>query len=473
MTKMFDLLFGLARIPLDFLMIMSAWIVAYFLRPITDLIPGIQSFFPAESLPLFNDFILFALITTCVLVLFFSFENLYSFQEYSTKRSPETLRIITTIGIWGMAIITFFAIVYHKLFFSRVLLAQAMVFSILFVIFGRFLLHIIQIFFLKIGKGKKRILLIGSTPFTSQLANCLDQKPAFELAGILTNDEKQLQNSFVVGTIKTIETSAYEHVADEIWLCEPSEKEKEILDFCQRSHIGYRWIPDVRDAQVAHIHAIEFDGIPVLQVQPTSIEGWGKVCKRLFDFILSLFGILFLIPFFLLIGILIKIDSDGPIFYRSSRIGREGTPLSMWKFRSMVAEADTLKQKISQQNHRTDSPLFKVKNDPRVTRFGQFLRRWSIDELPQLFNVFTGEMSLVGPRAHLPEEVAKYEPHQRRVLAIKPGITGFAQIHGRSDLLFKEEIRLDLFYIANWSFWFDIKILFLTFFIVMKGEGAD
>ena len=194
---------------------------------------------------------------------------------------------------------------------------------------------------------------------------------------------------------------------------------------------------------------------------------------RMFDVVLSVIALVILSPLFLSIALLIKLDSQGTVLYKSRRIGWRKQFLMVCKFRSMIRNADALKQKLEEQSHRVDGPLFKVKNDPRVTRTGKFLRRYSIDEWPQLLNVLKGNMSLVGPRPHLPEEVDKYTDFQKRVFAVKPGITGLAQISGRSDLPFDEEVRLDLQYVEEWSPWLDLWILWRTVWVVLRGEGAD
>ena len=141
----------------------------------------------------------------------------------------------------------------------------------------------------------------------------------------------------------------------------------------------------------------------------------------------------------------------------------------MWKFRTMVVGADKLKKTLMEQNRR-EGPLFKIQNDPRITRFGRFLRKTTLDELPQLWNVLRGDLSLVGPRAHLPEEIAQYEKHHRKVLAIKAGVTGLAQVSGRSKLDFEKEVKLDVYYLENWSLWLDLKILLKTFTVLLEGE---
>jgi lipopolysaccharide/colanic/teichoic acid biosynthesis glycosyltransferase len=177
----------------------------------------------------------------------------------------------------------------------------------------------------------------------------------------------------------------------------------------------------------------------------------------------------------------IKLDSRGPIFFSRrddgqpvTRVGEGGVPFKYFKFRSMIPNSDSMRyNELADRNIRTDGPMVKIKDDPRVTRVGKIIRRWSIDELPELFLVFIGRMSLVGPRPHLPEEVAKYENYHRKTLTIKPGITGLAQVSGRSDLLFEEEAKLDIYYIENWSMLLDFSILLRTPFAVLKHREAE
>jgi lipopolysaccharide/colanic/teichoic acid biosynthesis glycosyltransferase len=181
------------------------------------------------------------------------------------------------------------------------------------------------------------------------------------------------------------------------------------------------------------------------------------------------------------VALAVKLDSRGPIFFSRrddgslvTRVGEGGRPFSYFKFRSMIVNSDSMRYKeLADRNLRTDGPLVKIQDDPRVTRVGKIIRRWSLDELPELFLVFIGKMSLVGPRPHLPEEVAKYEHHHRKTLTIKPGITGMAQISGRSDLLFEEEVKLDVYYLENWSLLLDISILFKTPLAVLKHREAE
>lgn len=202
--------------------------------------------------------------------------------------------------------------------------------------------------------------------------------------------------------------------------------------------------------------------------------GWrfGQAVKRVFDVVASAIGLVLLVPLFAVIAIAVKLTSPGPILYRSKYLGLRAHPFVGYKFRTMVDNADDLKASMAHLNH-MHGPAFKIRNDPRVTPIGAFLRKYSLDELPQLWSVFTGDMSLVGPRPPLPEEFEKYQAWHRGKLAITPGITCFWQINGRSDIHdFDEWMRLDLKYIEVWSLWTDMKILARTIPAVLRGHGA-
>ena len=212
-------------------------------------------------------------------------------------------------------------------------------------------------------------------------------------------------------------------------------------------------------------------GLPLLHVDHAELAGGKKVIKEVFDKVSALLALLLLAPLFVMIAVTIKISDHGPVFFRQTRIGKDGQPFSLWKFRTMVVDAEARKAELLAQNNGKGA-LFKMHSDPRVTRAGAWLRRWSLDELPQLINVLFGDMSLVGPRPALPVEVAEYGDHMRRRLAVKPGITGLWQVSGRSDLAWDEAERLDLRYVENWSLALDLQILWKTLSAVTRGSGA-
>ena len=220
---------------------------------------------------------------------------------------------------------------------------------------------------------------------------------------------------------------------------------------------------------LAAVEISSLQKMPLLTLLSTNLDGWEGVFKTIFDKIVSIVLLILMTP---LMGVVaLKIwweDKSSPVIYRSSRIGRNGESFDCLKFRSMVVDADTKKEKLKQQNERSGDVLFKIKNDPRITPFGKFIRKWSIDELPQLWNVFVGEMSLIGPRPHLPEEIKKYSALQKYLLTIKPGLTGLTAVSTEKGS-FENEMKQELFYLKNWSFGLDIKIFFQTILVVIRG----
>lgn len=202
------------------------------------------------------------------------------------------------------------------------------------------------------------------------------------------------------------------------------------------------------------------------------VIGSSLALKRLLDIVVSGAALLALSPVFIITALLIKLEDRGPLFFRQIRVGLRGRTFGMWKFRSMVTNADALKDQLLKQNEMSGGVTFKMKNDPRVTRVGRFIRKFSIDELPQIINVLAGEMSLVGPRPPVPREVAEYTVEDRQRLLVKPGLTCFWQVGGRSEIDFAGQVRLDVAYIRSESIWLDIKLLFKTVPAVLMGSGA-
>jgi exopolysaccharide biosynthesis polyprenyl glycosylphosphotransferase len=212
-------------------------------------------------------------------------------------------------------------------------------------------------------------------------------------------------------------------------------------------------------------------GLPLLHMDHPEFTGARRVIKSAFDKVLALSSLAVAAPAFMAISLAIWIGDGGPPFFRQTRVGQDGRPFTVFKFRTMVRDAEQRKAQLTASNE-YDSVLFKIRKDPRITKVGFWLRRWSVDELPQLFNVLLGDMSMVGPRPALPEEAAAYGEQVRRRLAVKPGITGLWQVNGRSDLTWEESVRLDLRYVENWSLALDLQILWKTLAAVLRGSGA-
>ena len=245
----------------------------------------------------------------------------------------------------------------------------------------------------------------------------------------------------------------------------------QIVSEYENEPVRVRVVPDVFQQRMQRIDIDRLNGIPLIGTGPRTIGSGALLLKRVIDLILVLIALPFLILLILIVGLLIKIDSRGTIFYRHRRVGKNGELFDMYKFRTMIEGADQKQAELAELNE-ADGPLFKIKEDPRLTRLGRFLRRTSIDELPQLLNVLTGEMTIVGPRPGTPDEVAQYEPWQMERISVRPGITGLWQVSGRSDIPFAEMVLLDIFYIENWSLDMDLRIMLQTIPRVIFGTGA-
>lgn len=440
-------------------------LLAYRLRVANiDLIPGVQVLDPASTLPSVKwYFQSFVVPSAVAFILFCASLGLYGMQ--STRSAWEEMGRTAIAGVlWLVGIMAWYFLVQKQLFYSRALLLHTTFFIILFATLGRALLTVLQRSLLRSGIGIRNVLSVGHQRLPASTRNTLERDVRYEYLGHIAD----------LAALQKIEQL---HPLDLVLQTDPNPESADtllLIDYCRSHHIGYAFLPPVF-ADVPHLLTVERLGLlPMIRFQPTPLDGWGRVSKRFFDIIAALIVIVILAIPMLIVALAIIVSSGWPVFYVSRRVGEEGKKsIPVLKFRSMIRDADAKKKELQALNHRTDGPLFKVKNDPRVTTIGKFLRRWSIDEWPQVFNVLIGHVSLVGPRPHLPEEVKRYTSYQRRVFAVRPGVTGLAQVSGRSDLTFNEEVALDLKYIEEWSMFLDIWILWRTLVVVLRRKGAD
>jgi len=240
---------------------------------------------------------------------------------------------------------------------------------------------------------------------------------------------------------------------------------------CEGMGVGVRLIADLFPLRLATSRVMKIEDIPILALSTVPENQPQLILQRVTDIVVSATALLLLSPVFLMTAIAIKLETRGPVFFRQERVGLNRRRFKMAKFRSMVADAEARRKEVEALNE-ADGPIFKAANDPRLTCVGRFIRKYSIDELPQLFNVLMGHMSLVGPRPPLPHEVALYSWRERRRLSVKPGMTGLSQVSGRSDLSFDDTVDLDLYYIDRWSIGLVFRILVMTVPAVLKGRGA-
>lgn len=443
-----DFLKGLSRIASDSLSAILAWFLAYLIRPFTDLIPGIHFEFTLEHLPPFEHFQIFTILSSMGFVFIMGLLGLYSSTPKAKYISSGIVQSIAIgIFLWILIITAVYSLAFHQLFFSRIMLLHAGIFAFLLsILFRGFLFYLWE----KVFICHRNALVLGNTSEIEMIQNRL-KKSSFQL--ILQKDDS-------VSDVFFFEAS---HNAEEL---------RAIRQWCAEKGKTLFLIPAYAEEFWGHASFEMIRGIPMICATPTPPKYWWFFWKRILDIVFSSFFLVVMIPVFIGVGICIKLESKGPVFYVSTRIGKNGTPFQMIKFRSMFQDADQRKNELKTLSHR-EGPFFKVKNDPRITKTGKFLRKTSIDEFPNFINVLLGDMSVIGPRPHLPNEVEQYTPDQKRVLSVRPGISGLAQVSGRSDLTFEQEMLLDTYYCENLGFWLDTKIFFKTPFILAFGKGAD
>lgn len=286
--------------------------------------------------------------------------------------------------------------------------------------------------------------------------------------------EKSIGRFPSLGSTKDLPRLLEERKIDGVIITLPWASHEEIIKMaaqCERARVPARIVPDLFQMRLSRVDVEEVGGIPLLGVKEVSIRGWNLALKRAIDVVVSATILLFLSPLILLAAALIKLESPGPALFRQTRIGRNGKPFTLYKFRSMRPEAEEELSEVHDLNE-AEGVFFKIRKDPRCTHVGKVLRRFSLDELPQIYNILRGEMSLVGPRPALPKEVERYKEWHRQRLGVLPGLTGLWQVMGRSELTFDEMVMLDLFYNENWSLWLDLKIMLMTIPTVLSGRGA-
>jgi exopolysaccharide biosynthesis polyprenyl glycosylphosphotransferase len=455
--KKTELVFNIQLVAIDFFTLVLSGIAAYFLR----LSPWLKDWRPTQAF--FAQFSFFQYLPIAVgisLVWMAIFGAAGIYQSKINRGSFEDFIRIVVASSAGVAAITALFFFKKELFDSRFILLAFWFFAIIFTTLDRLAVRAI---WRKRKIGVRNVILLGDSAVLEQVKNGLEKNPYF--CSRVVNEFRDFDIGLLNNCLKQTQI-------DEIIICDPNcprEKTMAVANYCEERQIDFRFIPDLYQAFFSNISVETISGFPVLELKRTPLEGWNRFAKRAMDISISLPGIVLLSPFWMAVAIAVKIDSPGPAIVKLKRISR-GKQFYLYKFRSMRNNSQDMKIQLSRLNERNDGPLFKMKDDPRITRVGKLIRKTWIDELPQLVNVLKGEMSLVGPRPHEPEEVARYQNHHRRVFFVKSGMTGLAQISGSSKLKFEEEIKFDLYYIKNWSIYQDLKILAKTAVLFFKPK---
>ncbi len=379
-------------------------------------------------------------------------------------------------GIGVAFLITIFFIFFSKGFlFSRTVLLLWFTFTFISIFFFHFFFSRFEIFLYSKGFGVRNIAIIGFTETGKDIESKLRDYPShgMHFIGYISLDGKKRKRT--LGGLKDLSRLIKQYGISELMIADDHINDVDKIDIIHTAmkHGTHVIIASsLFELLASKISVTEIYGVPTLTISPSPIQGLNLALKRVMDITFSSLFLLIGSPFFLLLAIAIKINSKGPVLFSQLRVTKNGRIFKCWKFRSMVADAERIKEDLKHLNEQTDGPTFKIKNDPRITIVGKFIRKFSIDEIPQFLNVFKGEMSIVGPRPPVPSEVEEYLPWHNERLSVKQGISGLWQVSGRSELSFDDMVKLDIFYVEHWSMWLDIKIILKTIPAILSSKGA-
>jgi len=478
------LIFNLIIMGVDFLALSSSLLLAYYIRTNIDVRPL------ASSTDLFEYLKLVFLAAGLGIIIFF-ITGLYNLKK-PYGRLEELQKIFVAVSAGIMIIIALDFIRTKHIFPAKAIPIYGWILAIILVSISRQILREGQRYLFKFGIGVQSTIIIGANRISHLILSEIQKNPylGYKVIGIF--DKRKKEENFagvkVLRNEEEISDLIKKQRVDEIIQANPQLPSKNVINLinlCDRYKIDFKFAPSLFGVYTTNTKVNIFAGVPVVELRKTPLEGWGRITKRLMDITGTSLALTIFSPILLIVALLVKITSKGPIFYKHKRLGRFGKEFELYKFRSMKLEycmgdsygGDKALENFQEilkdpQKKEEFSKDFKLRNDPRVTTLGKFLRKTSLDELPQLFNVLKGEISLVGPRPIVKEELKKFGNYKEQRLLLKPGITGLWQIGGRTDLSYQERAKLDIYYIENWSVFLDIKILFKTLLVFFKIKNA-
>jgi exopolysaccharide biosynthesis polyprenyl glycosylphosphotransferase len=458
----------------DAILINIAFAIAYWIRYHLQWLRAVD---PAFVVP-FSVYIPFALILTGLLLLAYRRQDLYRLRP-GTSWFDEAYAIIngTTTGIVVMVVLVF---VSRPTFYSRLIFfyAGALIFVLLSL--SRLIKYIGVRYTRRRGIGVARVIIVGAGEVGRTVMRTMVAHPdlGYEIVGFIDDDPAKGTTDIGrfkgLGSLDNLPLLVQDEAIDEVIITLPWQYHRKIMAImaqCERENVKARIVPDLFQMTLSRMSITEVAGIPLVGIKQVRISPITWFLKRGVDVAFSLVVLILFAPLMGLLALIIKLDSPGPVLFRQERVGKGGRSFTLFKFRSMTTGAEEQKDLLRDLNE-ANGPIFKIKEDPRVTRLGRLLRRLSLDELPQFYNVLRGDMSLIGPRPPIPEEVAQYQPWHKRRLEVAPGITGLWQVSGRSELPFDEMALLDIYYVEQWSPALDLKILLRTIPTVLFGDGA-
>lgn len=455
---------------IDIGIVLFSFLFSYYLR--NNFLPKFfPSIFETGLYPLRKYFLLLGFI-----VLIFAFFLKY-FKVYKSHRAhPLFYEIWITLKVSFFSFLLLFTLLYLLKwdFVSRPFILIFIINFFIFLSIEKIIIRLIAQWVRKKGFNFRNLLIIGNGTRAIEIAKIFEKNPhwGFKILGFISDGHKT--NIEILGEIKDLPQIFKNFIVDDVIFAVSRsrlEEVEEVFTLCQELGINTRVALNIFPKFNSKMHMEEISGIPLLTFTRIPTDVFALFLKRIMDIFLGLIFFIFLLPFLILISLSIKIDSKGPVLFKQIRLGLNGRKFLLFKFRTMFEGSEKLRKDVSHLNI-MDGPVFKAPKDPRLTRVGKFLRKFSLDELPQLYNVIKGEMSLVGPRPLIPEEIEKFQRWQKRRLSMKPGLTCLWQISGRSKLDFETWMKLDLEYIDNWSLKKDLIILLKTIPAVLTGKGA-
>ncbi len=458
----------------DVILINAAFMIAYWLRCNLQLFRSVD---PANNVPYRVYLPLVAILL--VIVLFANHRE----GAYDVRRGRPLFDDLygvvnaATTAIVFLIVLIFF---YRRLFYSRMIFIYAGVVIIALLGIARMVRWFVLGRLRQMGQGVDRVLIIGAGEVGRTVMRNLIAQPdlGYRVIGFLDDDPIKSDSDIgpikALGSLDNLPQAIKEHAISQVIITLPWQYHRRTLRLvaeAEQAGVRARVVPDMFQLSLGGVDVETINGIPLISIKESVLRGFNRALKRTVDLVISGIAMVFMAPLWLIVIPAIKLDSPGPAFFRQERIGKGGKPFTVFKFRSMHQDAEERLERLRAQNE-ADGPLFKIRDDPRRTRVGRFIRKTSIDELPQFLNVLRGEMSIVGPRPGLASEVAQYQEWHRKRLAVQPGITGLWQVSGRSNLTFDEMVMLDIYYAENWSLGLDLRIILRTVPQLFFGEGA-
>lgn len=458
----------------DAVLIVLAFGIAYVVRYHLQWLREVE---PAYWVP-FSVYVPSVALLTGILVTAYWLEGAY--REERGRLFFDELAVVLRGTVTGIAVMIVIVFLVWPNYYSRLIFGYAGVATVLLLGVSRAIERAVVGWRRRHGLGVDRVLIIGAGEVAHSIMRTVCARPelGYQIVGFLDSDPSRANTDIgrfaALGTLDTLEEVLGANTVDEVIITLPwtmHGRIQRVMAECERQGVPVRIVPDLFQMTLSKVEVDNLNGIPLMGIREPVLRDWQVLTKRTLDVLLAGLGLIVLSPVLVVIALAIRLDSPGPIIFRQKRIGKGGAEFTCLKFRSMCVDAEARIADLKCHNEAT-GPLFKMRQDPRRTRVGRFLRRTSLDELPQLWNVLRGEMSVIGPRPALASEVREYAPWHRRRLEVAPGITGLWQVSGRSDLTFDEGVLLDVYYIENWSLFLDLRILIKTVPSVLLGAGA-